>query len=97
MNPRDWGPYDPTWLVELARQQAPEYGWLPSALSMCTRCRWRDPAYLAFVDADRPNKAGSEWQFVENIVLEHPSEGDLVLDILTERRVGGVEFLARIL
>jgi len=96
MNPGDWEPYDPTWLVELAREQAPEYPWLPSALSTCTRRRWRGQAYMAFVNSDRPNEPDSEWQFVENVVLEHSSQGELVLDILTERRVGGVEFLSRI-
>jgi hypothetical protein len=35
-------------------------------------------------------------QFVTNLILEHPTEGELVLDILTEHRVGGVEFLPRI-
>ena len=92
----DWSQYDPTWLIQLATQQAREYPWLPSALSKCTRSRWRGEAYLSFVDAVRPNEPGSEWQFVENIVLQHPTQGELVLDILTEQRVGGVEFLSRI-
>jgi hypothetical protein len=96
MNVGNWESFDPTWLMELAREQAPERQWLPVALSRCTRLRWRGDAYMAFIDSARPNEPGSEWQFVENIVLEHPSHGELVLDILTEHRVGGVEFLARI-
>lgn len=92
----DWSLYDPTWLIQLAKEQAPEYPWLPSALSKCTRSRWRGEAYLSFVDDARPNEPGSAWHFLENIVLEHPSQGELVLDILTEQRVGGVEFLSRI-
>ena len=50
---------------------------------------------LYFVDPRRPNQPGSDWQFEENIILEHPTEGDLVLDILKGHRVGGVEFLGR--
>ncbi len=92
----DWSRYDPTWLVQLAREQVPEHPWLPSALAQCTRSRWQGDAYLSFVDAQRPNESESEWQFLENIVLRHPVQGDLVLDILTEQRVGGVEFLSRI-
>jgi hypothetical protein len=39
---------------------------------------------------------GSQWQFDENIILEDLERGDLVLDILTGQRVGGVEFLAEL-
>jgi hypothetical protein len=40
--------------------------------------------------------SGSEWQIETNIVLEHPTEGDLVLDILKGQRVGGVETTSKI-
>lgn len=63
---RDWEPYDPTWLVELAREQAPECPSLPTALSKCTRRRWGGEACMYFVDDARPNEPDSEWQFVEN-------------------------------
>ena len=92
----NWEPYDPTWLVDAARQLCPEEPWLPAALERCTRALHESRAYVYFVDPANPNAPGSEWQFVENIVLDHPIEGDLVLDILTDRRVGGVEFLSRL-
>ena len=92
-----WEPYKPGWLVELARTSHPEETRLPDALARCTSCRWRSRAYVRFVDASNPNRPGSEWQFEENIILEHPREGTLVLDILRGGRVGGVEFLARLL
>ena len=95
--PVEGKPYDPTWLVQLAEKQAPERPWLSVALSKCNKGRWESPAYLRFVEARNANQAGSEWQFEENIVLEHPEHGDLVLDILTEHRVGGVEFLPHVL
>ena len=87
-----WEPYDPAWLVELARVQVPELDWLPAALAECTQCYWRSRAYVYFVDPTRPNEPGSSWQFQENIILEHPEQGGLVLDILKGGRVGGVEF-----
>ena len=92
----NWEPYDPTWLVDLARQSCPDESWLVAALQRCTRAARESRAYLHFVDPANANAPGSEWQFVENILLEHPTEGDIVLDILTDRRVGGVEFLGRI-
>jgi hypothetical protein len=48
------------------------------------------------VNPDNPNKAGSEWQFETNILLEHPSEGTLVLDVLKGQRIGGFETIDRI-
>jgi len=93
----EWKPYDPTWLVQLAEEQAPERPWLSAALSKCTKGRWDSPAYLRFVESRNANQPGSEWQFEENIILEHPEHGDLVLDILKEYRIGGVEFLSRVL
>ena len=93
---RDWKPYDPEWLVELAKEQLPEETWLPAALSVCTTASQESAAMIHFVNPANPNEPGSEWQFDTNLILEHPTEGDLVLDVLKGRRIGGVEFLARI-
>ena len=93
----NWEPYDPAWLVELAKDQMPEEPWLPAALATCRRAWLQSPAYVYFVNPRNPNSPGSEWQFEANVVLKHPTEGDLVLDILKDRRVGGVEFLSRVL
>jgi len=91
-----WRPYDPAWLLGLAQQQWPEKIRLHQALSACTRASG-DVPYLHFVSARRANQAGAEWQFERNLHLEHPAYGDLVLDILKDGRVGGVEFLGLLL
>jgi hypothetical protein len=91
-----WEPYDPTWLVDLAREQVPDEPWLPTALAACRRAWRKSPAYTYFVNPRNPNMPGSEWQIETNIVLEHPTEGDLVLDILKGQRVGGVETTSKI-
>jgi hypothetical protein len=94
---KTWEPYDPGWLVDLARQQVPDEPWLPDALTACTRVRRRsDASYIYFVDPARTNQPGSEWQFDTSIELHCPTEGWLVLDILKGHRVGGVEFVDRI-
>jgi hypothetical protein len=90
-------PYDHGWLTDLAREQHPDKPWLAESLARCTRARHESDVYLRFVSSFRANKPGSAWQFVENITLEHEVEGTLVLDILTHQRVGGVEFLSRLL
>lgn len=92
----DWKPYDPTWMVDLAREQSADEPWLTDALARCTRAMEDGRAYLYFVDPIAPNEPGSDWQFDKNLTLEHPREGTLVLDILTGRRVGGIEFISRL-
>ena len=92
----DWEPYNPTWLVELAREQRPEAAWLPGALAVCTRCLRESDAYLFFVDPHHENESGAAWQFHSNLDFQSPTEGLIVLDILTNHRVGGVEFLHKI-
>lgn len=92
----DWTLYDPSWLVDWVRVHRPDLPWLPDALARCTRAAWSGRAYLHFVDPSRPNEPGSPWQFAESLTLEHSGEGTLVLDVLTGRRVGGMEFLRRL-
>src|SRR5262249_41477314 len=78
----DWKPYDPTWLAELAKAQLPEESWLPGALAACTRALKESEAYIHFVDPAPPDEPDSEWQGQTDLTLQHPTEGDLVLDIL---------------
>jgi hypothetical protein len=92
----NWNVYDPTWLVTLAKEQHPDKPWLAHALSQCTRYRRESRAYFHFIDADRANQPGSIWQFVQNLQLYDRTEGDLILDILTDQRVGGLEFLNKL-
>jgi hypothetical protein len=92
----EWKPYDPTWLVEAVSRCCPDRAWLRDALSKCTMAGQKSKAYIYFVDASNPNKPGSQWQFEENIVVDDPIHGELVLDILKGRRVGGVEIIKEI-
>jgi len=91
-----WEAYDPAWLVALVREQCPDEPWLADAAATCTRCQVESRAYIYFVDGASPNQPRSPWQFERNIVLSSPSEGEIVLDILTDQRIGGVEFVRRI-
>lgn len=92
----DWEPYDPAWLVDWVGANVPEEPWLADALARCTRAKWGGPAYLYFVDPADSNQPGAEWQIQDAWTLHHPKEGTLVLDVLTGRRIGGIEFLARL-
>jgi hypothetical protein len=93
-----WLPYDPTWLVELAKSERPRKKWLHEALADCTLAQARTccaPKIYGyhFVDAARPNKPGSPWQFDHQIWL-----GDLgvslsvIVAVLKGRQIGGFEW-----
>ncbi|WP_404985699.1 hypothetical protein ACI513_00495 [Chryseobacterium sp. M5] len=55
--------------------------------------KWESKAYYKFVDSTDANKPGSKWQFKENIILEHPKYKTIVLDILQDDQLGGIEFI----
>lgn len=92
----EWKPYDPAWLIELAKEQLPEATWLPGALAACTMARQESEAYIHFVKPADSDDATSEWQAQTDLTLKHPTEGELVLDILEGNRVGGVEFVDKL-
>ncbi len=92
----DWKSYDPTWLVELAREQLPEETWLPAALAACTMASQESAAYIHFVKREDSDEPGSEWEVQTDFSLKHPTEGELVLDVLDGHRIGGVEFLDKL-
>jgi hypothetical protein len=80
----DWRPYDPTWLVELAREQRADRPWLAEALSRCTRAWQSHEGYIHFVDT-------AERRSVSSDQLNSPTEGWLLLDIRKDQIVVGVE------
>ena len=42
------------------------------------------------------NELDSDWQFDENVVLEHEEEGTIVLDVFKNGKIGGIELLSQI-
>jgi hypothetical protein len=95
-DPMDWKPYDPTWLVEWVRANRPDLPWLADALAKCTHAASDGRAYLYFVDPSDAGEPGSAWVLDETLRLDSTPRGTLMLDILQDRRVGGIEFLARL-
>lgn len=99
MHKRDnltWESYDPTWLVILAKEQYPYEPEFGEALARCIRRAEDCQSYMYFVDPKDANQPGAEWQFKQNIMLASETEGTLVLDVLKDGRIGGVEFLKRL-
>jgi hypothetical protein len=88
-------PFDPSELVALAREQCPERARLADALARSTQALVATRYNVYFVDNTKPNEPGSEWQFAENVVLESPVDGDVILDVLKDGRIGSLEYLGR--
>ncbi|OHX66659.1 hypothetical protein [Flammeovirga pacifica] len=80
-------------LVKLLKEQEPQRLDLVFHLEKLTTRKWELQPYIQIVSDDKANEPGSEWQFDENIVLEDNEQGTIVLDILKDGRIGGIEFL----
>jgi hypothetical protein len=80
-------------IIELVEKQEPERQDIILALRNAVGGHWESRAYYKFVDSKNANKKGAEWQFAENIVLEHDKLGTIILDYLKDKRIGGIEFL----
>ena len=85
--------YDPTWVVDLARQQYPEDHRLHESLAACTRvvrycdCGCGTPY---FVELD-PDALGEDSEFGLRVTLHRPHEADVVVDLLPDGRVMSIE------
>ncbi len=82
-------PYDPAWVVELARRQHPADHQLLKALQECTqkvgecRCGCGDPY---FVDS-----ASTDWEPGRCVELTRSDQTTVIVDVLADGRVGHIE------
>lgn len=91
-----WEKYNPDWLIEEAKKQIPKEVEIIRNLKQCTNCIKESKAYYYFVYSENPNDSNSDWQFDESIELRGTIHGDVVLDIIKPKQVGGIEFLNRL-
>lgn len=96
-NPNPWAPYDPRWLVQLARKQLPDDWQLHEAPAACTRaqanaCCSPKVCGYQFLDRSSLNADESAARFAGNVILMREDETDVILDILADGRVSGIEF-----
>lgn len=80
-------------VIEFIICNLPEESFLTCNLENINSGKWQSKAYYQFIDSTDANKPGSKWIFKENIILEHPKLGTLVLDILEKDQLGGIEFI----
>jgi len=88
--------FDPCSLIEDAKTQAPECTWLPDALKNAGPGFWKSRAYVYYVSSKNANQPGAEWQHEKCIMLHSKTLGTIVIDVLTDNRLGGIEFVDKI-
>lgn len=82
-----WKDFDPGWLVQAAKAQHPDEVWLHQALGRCNRILGEEPV-IYFVDP-----TSTDWHVERDFRINDTPRGDVVVDILRDGRVGGLEFL----
>ena len=86
-------PYDPTWLVKLAREQYPNIPELAEELEKCTRIL----KPVTILDTDRDYyvyfKEDNEGTRGGNIILDVDGKHSAILDVFEDYGVIGLEFL----
>lgn len=85
--------FNPQWIIDMVKEQEPDRLDVIDALEKCVKGKWESRAYIHFVSPKNANQEGSDWQFDENIVLEHDTEGTVVIDLLKSGKIGGIEFV----
>ena len=91
----EWTSFDSTWLIELVKQQLPEEGWLLDSLFRVNRAQYDGVSYYLFIEREKASDGNVDWEFNRNIKLRDPERGEIVLDILNNNEVAGMEVLSR--
>ncbi len=83
--------YDPSWVVKLAEEQIPEEVEVIENLKKCTTiigycdCGCGSPYFI--------DPKSEKWNFDYNKILEKDSNGNIILDIMRDKKIGSFEFI----
>lgn len=87
---------DINYIIELIERQKPERLDVIEALRNASNGKWASAGYYQFVDSKNANQPGADWQIDESFALAQENDANIVLDLLKDGRIGGVEFLGLI-
>lgn len=79
-------------IIRLVREQEPGREDIIIALQNCKGGHWSSNGYYQFVNSRNPNQLGFVWHD-ECIVIEQVNQCDIVIDLLKDGRIGGIEFI----
>jgi hypothetical protein len=80
-------------LIQLVKAQMPKNIHILEILENHPIKAWKPATYVRFVNGKNANQPNAEWQFKTSVMLEHEREGPIVIDILKDNRIGGIEFI----
>ena len=80
-------------IIKLVEEQLPDRQDIVKALLECGNGSWTSRGYLQFVSSINANQPNAEWQHSDCIVIEQKNRGDIVIDVLKDGRIGGIEFI----
>ena len=83
-------------IIKLIEEQEPEMLELIKELETFKKKKWIPQAYIPFKYPEKSNSNNTGWKISESVVLEHKTEGTIVLDILENGKIGGIEFVNKI-
>ena len=78
-------------ITALVAQQMPGRHDVITALQNCSGGQWDGSGYYRFVSGRNANRPGADWQFKENILLIQNGKELIMLDVLQDGRIGGIE------
>jgi hypothetical protein len=80
-------------IIKLVEEQESSRQDVIEALKNCSAGQWTSNGYFQFVSSENANQPNSEWQHDECLVIEQKDKGDIVIDVLKDGRIGGIEFI----
>lgn len=83
-------------IIKFLKHNPPEKSIIRSNLDKINSGKQESKAYYKFVDSTRANQLCSEWISKENIIPEHPALGTIVLDIIENEQLEGIELITLI-
>ncbi|MEM9153340.1 MAG: hypothetical protein AAGB19_23195 [Cyanobacteria bacterium P01_F01_bin.3] len=92
-----WFEYEPTSLVEAAKERATEYPWLEAALKQCTSAMMESELYIYFIDPSEYRSRGGTKDHQQSITLFDTDHGCVEVDIVKPNIVAGIELLDKVL
>lgn len=87
--------FDPSWLVALAEKQWSQEPGFAEALKQCTAGWWHDASFIYFTPFFYPYKSHIPWLISRSVFLKDATRGILVLQLLHDGRIGGIEFMQK--
>ena len=88
------GYFQIAWIIDLVKEQEPDRVDLIEQLEKSNIRKWMRQPYVRLISD--PEVAPFNHRIEESIPLVHETEGTIVLDILGDGRIVGIEFISQI-